>query len=86
MRKLIGSCTKRIPDAELRRIAVPVHLLWARHDRFVDVGLAEGASNRLGWPLHVVERAGHVPHIEQPDAFLGALENALDTGNERRQL
>jgi 2-hydroxymuconate-semialdehyde hydrolase len=83
MRRLIGSCTKQIPDAELRRIPVPVHLLWARHDRFVGLGVGEEASNRLGWPLHVVERAGHVPHIEQTDSFLRALDEALDTGDER---
>ena len=83
MRGLIGSCTKQIPEAELRRIRVPVHLLWARHDRFVGLGVAEEASNRLSWPLHIVERAGHVPHIEQTEAFLRALDDALDPTDER---
>ena len=35
--------------------------------------LAERASARLGWPLHVIEDAGHVPHIERTDAFVRAL-------------
>ena len=48
-------------------------LVWGRHDRFVPLGLAEAASARLGWPLHVIDDAGHVPHIEQPDAFLEVL-------------
>ena len=73
MRQLVGSCTKQVPDAELRRIEVPVALLWGRHDRFVPVGLAESASTRLGWPLRVIDGAGHVPHIERPQAFLDAL-------------
>jgi pimeloyl-ACP methyl ester carboxylesterase len=47
--------------------------LWGRHDRFVPLGLAEAASTRLGWPLHVVDAAGHVPHVEQPDALTEAL-------------
>ena len=58
-----------MPDAELGRIPVPTDLLWGRHDRFVPLGLAEAASARLGWPLHVIDDAGHAPHIERPDAF-----------------
>jgi 2-hydroxymuconate-semialdehyde hydrolase len=70
MRRLIASCTKQVADAELRRIAVPTELVWGRHDRFVPLALAEAASTRLGWPLRVIERSGHVPHIERPDNFL----------------
>ena len=76
MRQLVGSCTKQVPDAELRRIDVPAALLWGRHDRFVPVGLAESASTRLGWPLRVIDGAGHVPHIEQPQEFLDTLAAA----------
>jgi pimeloyl-ACP methyl ester carboxylesterase len=76
MRQLVRSGTKQVPDAELRRIDVRTALLWGRHDRFVPVGLAESASTRLGWPLHVIDDAGHVPHIEQPQAFLDALADA----------
>jgi pimeloyl-ACP methyl ester carboxylesterase len=32
----------------------------------------------------VIDEAGHVPHIERPDAFLRALRSALDTGSTRR--
>jgi pimeloyl-ACP methyl ester carboxylesterase len=74
MRELIGSCTKQVPDAELRRIPVAMELLWGRHDRFVPLSLAEVASARLARPLRVIDNAGHVPHIEGPDAFVGALE------------
>ena len=71
MRRLIALGTKPVPGLE--RVAVPTMLLWGRHDRFVPLGLAEAASTRLGWPLHVVDAAGHVPHVEQPDAFMEAL-------------
>jgi pimeloyl-ACP methyl ester carboxylesterase len=77
MRQLIGSCTKQVPDTELRRIPVATELLWGRHDRFVPLGLAEAASARLGWPLHVIDDAGHAPHIERPEAFLGALDTTV---------
>ena len=71
MRRLIGIGTEQVP--RLERIGIPVTLVWGRRDRFVPLGLAEAASARLGWPLHVIDDAGHVPHIEQPDAFLEVL-------------
>jgi 2-hydroxymuconate-semialdehyde hydrolase len=85
MRQLVGSATKQVPDAELRRIPVRTELLWGRHDRFVPLGVAEGASTRLDWPLHLIDEAGHVPHIERPDAFLDALRSALNTSGMRRK-
>jgi pimeloyl-ACP methyl ester carboxylesterase len=76
MRQLIKAGTTQVLDTELRRIAVPTTLLWGRHDRFVPLGLAEDASARLGWPLHVIDDTGHVPHIERTDAFARALAAA----------
>lgn len=76
MRRLIRTCTKQIPDGELRRIEVPTTLIWGGHDRFVPLSLAKGASARLDWPLQVIDQAGHVPHIERTEAFLDALPAA----------
>lgn len=73
MRQLIEAGTMPVPDADLRTIDAETALLWGRHDRFVPIGLAEAARSRFGWPLGVIDAAGHVPHIEQPDAFLAAL-------------
>ena len=77
MTQLLKAGMKRVPDTELRRITVPTALLWGRHDRFVPLSLAEDASARLGWPLHVIDDAGHVPHIERTDAFMDALRARL---------
>jgi pimeloyl-ACP methyl ester carboxylesterase len=84
MRHLIKTCTKRVPDTELQRIQIPMDLIWGRHDRMAPLHVGEVASSTHGWPLHVIEDAGHVPHIEQPDAFLAALRPALEslTGKE----
>ena len=38
---------------------------------------AEAASARYGWPLDVIDDAGHLPGVDQPEAFLRALERAL---------
>jgi pimeloyl-ACP methyl ester carboxylesterase len=83
MSRLIAGETKQIPDADLHRIAVPTTLLWGRHDRMVPLALAQGAAERLGWPLHVVERAAHAPHIEQPEAFVDKLSGIVDAPSER---
>jgi pimeloyl-ACP methyl ester carboxylesterase len=69
--------TKRIPDDELRRIAVPVSLIWGRHDRVMKFGIAERASRRFGWPLYPIDDAGHLPVAEQPAAFGEALRTIL---------
>jgi 2-hydroxymuconate-semialdehyde hydrolase len=83
MRQLIKAGTKRIPDDELLRIDVPTALLWGRHDRMTSLAFAEEASARLGWPLHVVDDCGHVPHIERPEGFLAALNGALPQPTRR---
>jgi 2-hydroxymuconate-semialdehyde hydrolase len=83
MRRLIGTETKQIPEADLRRIAVPTTLLWGRHDRMVPLALAQGVATRLGWPLHVVDGAAHAPHMEQPEAFAAELSAIADAPSER---
>lgn len=39
--------------------------------------IAELASSRFDYALHVIDDVGHVPHIEQPEAFLRAVRAAL---------
>jgi 2-hydroxymuconate-semialdehyde hydrolase len=81
MRYLLRTCTKRIPEPELRAITVPTVLLWGRHDRMVPLRIGADASARLGWPLHVIEGSGHVPHLEDPDTFVSALHDAIAEGD-----
>ncbi len=69
--------TKRIPDDELRRIAVPVSLVWGRHDRVMKFEIAERASRKFGWPLFPIDDAGHIPVAEQPAAFGEVLRTIL---------
>ena len=73
MSQLIKTGKKQVPEADLRRIQCPTALVWGRQDRFVPLGLAERASKLYDWPLHVIDHAGHVPHIERPEAFLRVL-------------
>jgi pimeloyl-ACP methyl ester carboxylesterase len=68
--------TKMIPPEELARIAVPTSLIWGRHDRVMRLRIAQEASARYGWPLEVIEDAGHFL-VERPEAMRRALRAAL---------
>jgi pimeloyl-ACP methyl ester carboxylesterase len=69
-----------IPAEDLARITVPTFLVWARHDRVMALTHAERASTRHGWPLTVIEDAGHVVFADQPTATVEAVRSALITG------
>jgi len=77
MRRLMPWLSSPIPPADLDRITVPVTLIWGRHDVGVPLQVAESASARYGWPLHVIEDARDDPALEQPHAFLAAVHEAL---------
>ena len=66
-----------IPRDVLGRIEVPTALIWGRHDLQTRLSVAEGASARYGWPLHVIEGARDDPFFEQPEAALRALRASL---------
>jgi pimeloyl-ACP methyl ester carboxylesterase len=66
-----------IPRDALMRIPVPTTLIWGRHDLQTRLSVAQAASARYGWPLHVIEDARDDPFFEQPEAALHALRAAL---------
>jgi pimeloyl-ACP methyl ester carboxylesterase len=68
----------RIPRADLEKIEVPTTLIWGRHDRALRLRIAERASTRYGWPLHVIDDSADDPPRDQPAAFVEALRTTLD--------
>ena len=83
-RSLGPKLVSAIPPDDLARIAAPTTLIWGRHDLGVRLEVAEAASARFGWRLHVIENAADDPAIEQPEAFLRALRASL--GSPSRSL
>lgn len=67
-----------IPDEQLSNLGVPVVLIHGAQDKQVRVSVAEQASRRYGWPLHVIDGAGDDPAVEQPEEFMAAMRAALD--------
>ncbi len=66
----------RIPAEELAGIEAPTTLIWGRQDRANRLRVAERASARHGWPLHVIEDCADDPARDHPEAFLRALRAA----------
>lgn len=62
-----------IPADDLAGISVPTTLIWGRHDRANRLKVAQAASTRYGWPLHVIEDCADDPPRDHPEAFLAAL-------------
>jgi pyruvate dehydrogenase E2 component (dihydrolipoamide acetyltransferase) len=49
--------------ARIGELAMPVQVIWGRKDRIIPVAHAEALAARL--PVHVVDAAGHLPHMEK---------------------
>jgi pimeloyl-ACP methyl ester carboxylesterase len=67
-----------VPQPELRRIAVPTDLVWGRADLATPLAIAEAASARYGWPLHVIDDCADDPPIEAPDPLVRILRSMMD--------
>ncbi len=47
----------------LAALSIPVQLIWGREDRIIPVAHAEALAGKL--PVHVIDGAGHLPHMER---------------------
>jgi pimeloyl-ACP methyl ester carboxylesterase len=60
--------TRTLPHA--KAIRVPVSIAWGLHDRLVPVSQAQALARTIpGARLRVFDHSGHVPMLEEPDAF-----------------
>ena len=56
--------------ARLHRIRVPTLFLWGTHDRIVSEAYGRSYCDTIpGARFETIERAGHFPHLEQPEEF-----------------
>ncbi len=69
----------KIASAKLINIKTPTALIWGRHDRANKLKIAEAASKKFGWPLHIIEKTRDDPKLERPRAFLQALYKSMKT-------
>jgi pyruvate dehydrogenase E2 component (dihydrolipoamide acetyltransferase) len=49
--------------AAIAKLAVPTQIIWGREDRIIPLAHAEALADRV--PIHVIDGAGHLPHMEK---------------------
>jgi pimeloyl-ACP methyl ester carboxylesterase len=65
--------------ARLHRIRVPTLLLWGTADRILSQPYGQAYCAAIpGGRFEPIERAGHFPHLEQPDEFAGRIFAFVD--------
>ena len=74
-----------IPAADLARITTPTSLIWGRHDLQTPLRVAQAASAKYDWPLHVIDGARDDPFFEQPTAALRALRAELPAAEHQAE-
>jgi pyruvate dehydrogenase E2 component (dihydrolipoamide acetyltransferase) len=58
--------------------AVPVTVVWGTSDRIIPAGQAESVT---GASCHLLDGAGHMPHMERPAEVQAAVEEAIATAS-----
>jgi len=59
----------------LQDLAMPIHLIWGRHDRIAPPAHAERLTSTV--PVTMIEDAGHMPNVEAAEACNDALLRIL---------
>jgi pyruvate dehydrogenase E2 component (dihydrolipoamide acetyltransferase) len=62
--------------------AVPVAVVWGRDDRVIPAAQAEAVT---GADRHLIDRAGHMPHMERPAEVQAAIEQTIARATSRFQ-
>ena len=71
-------------SAEVEKIAVPTLLLYGEHDRLTPPDVGRALADRIaGSRFVMIENAGHLANMEQPQAFNAALLAFLEDHGER---
>jgi pyruvate dehydrogenase E2 component (dihydrolipoamide acetyltransferase) len=74
---LLDGDTQRIDSAAALAViggAVPVTVIWGRADRIIPAGQAESVA---GAARHLLDGAGHMPHMERPAEVQAAIEETI---------
>jgi len=71
-----------VPDRGLKhrihRIAAATLIVWGKADRIVDAAYAQEFAQRIaGAEVQLIDGAGHLSHLEQPDAVAKAVQGFL---------
>lgn len=69
-----------VSEEEMQTIRVPTLVIWGAEDRVFGIANAERLGNDItGAEVVIIPDSGHLPQMEQTDAFLNALLPFLET-------
>jgi pimeloyl-ACP methyl ester carboxylesterase len=64
--------------SRLAALEVPVLFVWGEHDQLAPVEAAHDLAQRMpDAKVTTIEDAGHIPHLDQPDAAAAAINGFL---------
>lgn len=64
----------------LHRIDVPTQVIWGEADKFVSPDYGRKVAEAIpGASFTLLQKTGHYPHIETPDAFVDAIQSFLES-------
>jgi pimeloyl-ACP methyl ester carboxylesterase len=77
-----GKLVWPVPDRGLKnrahRIVAPTLIVWGKQDRIIVPAYAQEFATRIaGARIELIDNAGHLPHLEQPDAVAKAVRGFL---------
>ncbi len=86
IRAVVGPDGQRVSAAELLpRLKVPTLLVWGDRDRMIPLVHAQEAVEHMpDARLVVFEKAGHFPHLDQPERFAELMRDFAADVNERK--
>jgi pyruvate dehydrogenase E2 component (dihydrolipoamide acetyltransferase) len=61
---------------QIAALKLPVQIIWGREDRIIPVAHAEALAARL--PVHILEQAGHLPHMEKASEVNRLLKRLIE--------
>lgn len=71
-----------LTESEMQTITLPTHIVWGADDGVFPIANAERLKNDInGATLEVIAESGHLPQLEQTDAFLESVLRFLETTN-----
>jgi pimeloyl-ACP methyl ester carboxylesterase len=70
----MGDVVAHLVDARLKNLTMPVAIIWGRDDGILPLTYAEALHARIaGSTLTILDHAAHIPHRQQPEAFVKCL-------------
>ena len=74
---------QQVSDTELKALKTPTLVIWGREDKLIPLDNGRHVAGQIPKArMAVIDNCGHIPSVEEPRAWLGALGGFLGVGLE----